>query len=210
MPELVDCYVTLEDIKTRLGGGDVDGGETQLGVSITSACRAIDDHCLQTFTTATTATARTYEPDDAGHVYVDPFHTLTGFILKTDHADDGTYTTTWTSADYDLEYFGGSWGQSIGAPWDTINAVGSYTFPKRNRRRRSVQVTAKWGWASSPQPVIESARIVSVDLWKRKDAPFGIATGTVEFGGLRIGRDVMAQVESLLKRYVRTDRGGMA
>ena len=210
MPELVDCYVTLEEIKTRLGGGDIDEGDTQLGGSITSACRAIDDHCLQTFTTATSATARTYEPFDDRCVLVDPFHEVTALVIKTDHADAGTFTTTWTTADYDLDYFGGDWGQSVGAPWDTITAIGSYTFPTRNRRRRSVQVTAKWGWTAPPQAVVESARILSIDLWKRKDAAFGIATGTVDFGGLRIGRDVVAQVESLLKRYVRTDRGGMA
>lgn len=210
MPELVDCYVTLEDIKTRLGGDSVDGGDTQLGESITSACRAIDDHCLQTFTTATVATARTFTPDDAGLVYVDPFHTLVDFVLKTDTADAGTYTTTWAATDYDLDFFGGDWGQSIGAPYDSIIAVGSYTFPTRNRRRRSVQATAKWGWAAAPQQVVEASRILSVDLWKRKDTPFGIATGSVDFGGLRIGRDVMAQVASLLQRFVRADRGGMA
>lgn len=204
-----DCYVSLEEIKTRLGGTVIDGGDPQLVGSITSACRAIDDHCLQTFTTAAAATDRIYTPDDTGCLYVDPFYETGSLVIKTDSADAGTYSTTWATTDYDLDFFGGDWGQSIGAPYDTIHAVGSYTFPTRNRRRRSVQVTAKWGWATPPQQVIESARILSVDLWKRKDTPFGIATGTVDFGGLRIGRDVMAQVASLLQRLVRADRGGI-
>ena len=73
-------------------------------------------------------------------------------------------------------------------------------------RRRTVEITARWGWAAVPQGIAEAARILSVDLWKRKDTPFGIATGTVDFGGMRIGRDILAQVESLVRTFVRVDR----
>ena len=65
-------------------------------------------------------------------------------------------------------------------------------------RRGRLQVTAKWGWAAVPSVVTEACRILSTDLWKRKHAPFGIQTATVEFGGLRIGRDLVANVRSLV------------
>lgn len=195
-------YVSLDAIKTRLGGATIDGGDPQLTTRITSACRAIDVHCGQPFYDFETATARTYRPRSTCRLKVDPFSTTTGLVIKTDVANDGTYSTTWAATDYELDYF----GDDSTLAYDTIEAVGGYTFPVYTRRRRTVQVTARWGWAAVPQNVVEAATILSVDLWKRKDAPFGIATGTIDFGGLRIGRDVMAQVASLLQTYVRVDR----
>lgn len=199
---LTNCYVTLEDIKTRLGGATIDGGDPQLEARITSACRAIDVHCGQFFYDAGSASARTFRPRSNTRLKVDPFSTTTGLVVKSDTSNDGTYATTWAAADYELDHY----GDDSTNPYDTIIAVGSYSFPMYYRRRRAVQVTAQWGWATVPQLVVEAATILSVDLWKRKDAPFGIATGTVDFGGLRIGRDVMAQVASLLQTFVRADR----
>ena len=199
---LSNCYVTLEDIKSRLGGATVDGGDTLLEARITSACRAIDVHCGQFFYDSGAATARTFRPRSIHRLKVDPFSTTTGLVVAADTSDDGTFATTWAAADYEVDYF----GDNPSYPFDTIVAVGAYTFPIYYRRRRTVQVTARWGWAAVPQNVLEAATILSVDLWKRKDTPFGIATGSVDFGGLRIGRDVMAQVASLLQTYVRTDR----
>jgi len=199
---LTNCYVTLEDIKTRLGGVVVDGGDPQLEQAITSACRAIDVHCGQFFYDAGSATAKTFRPRSDVRLKVDPFSTITALAVKSDTGDDGTFATTWTSADYELDYFGNDPANA----YDTLEAVGSYMFPIYRRRRRTVQVTARWGWSAPPQNIIEAARILSVDLWKRKDTPFGIATGSVDFGGLRIGRDTMAGVASLLQTYVRSDR----
>lgn len=198
---LTNCYVTEDDVAARIGGTTA-GQSGSVAAAVTSACRAIDVYCGQPFYDSGSATARTFRPRSYCRLKVDPFSTTSGLVVKTDSAGDGTFATTWTAADYELDYF----GDDTSYPYDTIEAVGGYAFPLYERRRRSVQVTARWGWASPPQNVIEAARILSADLWKRKDAPFGIATGTVEFGGLRIGRDLMAQVESLLAPFVRVDR----
>lgn len=199
---LTNCYVTLEDVKTRLGGSAVDGGDPQLEQAITSACRAIDVHCGQFFYDSGAASARTFRPDNGYRLMVPPFSTTTGFVVKSDTGDDGTYATTWASTDYELDYF----GDDSTNPYDTVLAVGSYVFPTYNRRLRAVEVTARWGWSAPPQNIIEASRILSVDLWKRKDAAFGIATGGFEGQGLRIGRDMMAGIASYLAPFVRTDR----
>lgn len=199
---LTNCYVTRDDIETRLGGGATDGGPAQLEARITSACRAIDVHCGQFFYDSGAASARTFRPRSNTRLKVDPFSTTTGLVVKSDTSNDGSYATTWASTDYEVDHF----GDDSTHPYDTILAVGTYSFPIYYVRRRTVQVTARWGWSTPPQLVVEAATILSVDLWKRKDTPFGIATGSVDFGGLRIGRDVMAQVASLLQTYVRSDR----
>lgn len=203
---LTNCYITLEELHLRLGGRVPPEQNVLLETAITSACRAIDQFCGQQFFDAGSASARVYRPRSGTRLKVDPFSTTTGLIVKTDSGDDGTFATTWAAGDYELDVAGGDFGQAFSAPYDTIYAVGSYLFPTTNTRRRSVQVTARWGWASVPQPVAEAARIVAEDLYKRKDAPFGVVTGSVDFGGLRIGRDIMASVSSTLAPFVRSDR----
>lgn len=202
---ITNGYVTLDEIRARLGGQVPADQNSALESAITDACRMIDRYCGQQFYDSGSASARTFTPRHNYRIKVDPFSTTTGLIVKTDADSDATYETTWTAADYELDYFGGDFGQTISAPYDTIRAVGAYTWPLVSRSR-SVQVTARWGWAAVPADIAGAAAILAVDLWKRKDAPFGIATGTVDFGGQRIGRDMLAQVASKLDPYRRADR----
>lgn len=59
--------------------------------------------------------------------------------------------------------------------------------------------------ASVPAPVVQAAVTVTVELYKRKDAPFGITGAwSPEGGSMRISRDILAGVETLLAPY----RGG--
>ena len=59
--------------------------------------------------------------------------------------------------------------------------------------------------AQVPQPVVDAAITVTGELYKRKDAPFGITGAwSPEGGSMRISRDVLAGVETMLAPY----RGG--
>jgi hypothetical protein len=196
---LVNTYVTMPEIKGRLGIPDQQD-DTSIDPAINHACRAIDVWCAQIFYDAGTDSAKQFAATDPYCLEVLPFSALTS--IETDTGNDGTFATTWAATDYELDVFGGDYATVFGdVPYNKIRAIGSYTFPTCNRRRRTVQVTAQWGWATTPGNVKEAAAILSVDLWKRKDTPFGITTGTMDFGGLRIGRDLMAQVSSLLTPY---------
>jgi hypothetical protein len=201
-------YLTLPDIKGRAGIGDHSDDAT-IEPAIKSTARAIDAYCGQFFYKLETATAREFAPQHACRVLTDPFWTTDDLVVAIDSADLGTYSTSLTAGDYALERFGGDLAYTLhpaGTAYDTVLAVGAYRYPTANHRPRSVRVTAMWGWVSVPDAVIEAAKIVATDLWSRKDTPFGIASGTVEFGGLRIGKDLMAQVASLLAPYRRVDR----
>jgi len=200
-------YTTFEQISERLGGQLSPAAQSFIEGKIAEASRAIDSWCGQSFAPDANATARVFRPTGSKLCRTDPFWTTSGLVIKTDSGDNGLYETPWTSGDYDLEPFGGELGQMWAAPYDTIRAVGSLSFPMVAKRLRSVQVTAKWGWAAVPDVVRGACEILTVDLWARKDTPFGITQSVAEFSGLRIGRDVMAGVVSLLgplRRYERT------
>lgn len=51
----------------------------------------------------------------------------------------------------------------------------------------TVQVTARFGWSAVPYQVNEATILKAASLFKRKDAPFGVA-GFNEFGAVRITR----------------------
>lgn len=197
-------YTTFEQISARLGDQLRPGDADFIEGKITAASRSIDQWCGQAFGKDDTATARTYRRRDAYRCKTDPFWTTTGLVIATDDLDDGTYSTTWSAADYDLDRFGGAMADLLGGPYDTIIGI-ERTFPA-TRRPRAVRVTAKWGWAAVPAVVGEACELVTMDLWARKDTPLGVTQTTVDFAGLRIGRDVMAQAASLLQPLRRVDR----
>ena len=203
---LTNCYLTLADLAVRLSLDDQDEDQ-RLSSAANAACRMIDKWCGQFFYDTGSATARVYRPNNSRELRVDPFSTTTGLIVQTDSDDDGTFATTWGTVDYELSPAGG-YDPILGSvPYDEITAVStSLMFPTWLRRRNSVQITARWGWAAIPEEVSEAAKILAVDLWKRKDTPFGITSATADFGALRIGRDSLAGVMSILQPFRRWDR----
>jgi hypothetical protein len=197
---LVNAYITMEDLRGRAGISDHDDDGT-LEPAINAACRAIDLHVGYFFYDSGSASALTFEPRDAYCVDVFPFSTTSGLVVATDDNGDATFETTWTSADYELVRVGGNYSTLFGATaYNRIRGV-ARTFPTGVARTLTVQVTARWGFSAVPEPVKEAAKILSVDLWKRKDTPFGIQTGTVDFSGLRVSRNMMEQLQSLLGPY---------
>lgn len=197
---LTNCYITMDDIRGRAGIPD-HADDSTLEPAITSACRAIDKHVGFPFFDVGSATARDFVPCDEYVLRVADFSTTTGLVVKTDTGYDGTFATTWAAADYELLPLSG-WNYDS-RPYNTIRSIRGQLFPLPyfGSRAGLVQVTARWGWTAPPQNVVEASKILAIDLWKRKDVPFGITTGTVDFGGLRIGHDLMAQVASLLRPF---------
>lgn len=127
---------------------------------------------------------------------------LTGLVVATDDNDDGTFETTWTiTVDFQVEPLNAA---AAGEPWTRLVAIGPRWFP-RLEHRAGVQVTAKFGWpgGTPPAPVKHAVLIQASRLWKRKDAPFGVA-GSAELGSeLRLLAKLDPDVESLLRPYRR-------
>lgn len=203
----VNAYATAAQLRTQLGDEATNLTAALLERAVNAASRAIDNHCGRRFWIDAAVVTRQYRPDDACSVFVDDIATRTGVIVKTDTAGDGSYATTWDSTDFDLEprnadvVAAGSTGPAFSF-WQ-ITAIDDKTFPLSSRRA-TLQVTAKFGWSAVPVDVEEACLLKAASLFKRKDAPFGVA-GFGDFGAVRITRRD-PDVIDLLSGFVRFTR----
>lgn len=188
-------YCTAADLATYLTVSAVSYAD-DLANSINTASREIDGWCARRFYADTNATARTYWTKDPQVLMIDDAWTITS--VKTSSGDDGTYDTTWTvGTDLVAEPLNGIADGLTGLPtwrlrWTTP------TLPT-NSKLPNVQVTAKWGWATVPEPVRQACLIIAGELFKLREAPFGVA-GFGEMGAVRVGK-MSPQAVALLRPY---------
>ena len=190
---ITNGYCTLADLKTVLRIADnVD--DTMLEARITEASRVIDQHCDRRFYADTAATARIYVAADHDLVMVDDISSTSGLIVKTDTAGDGTYATTLTSAQYQIEPLN---AVAKGNPIRSIRAIN--TQFTTTAAPPGVQVTAKWGWPSIPSPITSACIILAGRLVKRGDSLLGVA-GFGDLGAISV-RNIDPDVERMLRPY---------
>ena len=192
---LGDTYVSLPEFKEYLVGqanANLSGQDGGLNDALMSASREIESYCSRQFNRVETATAREFEPDSYCHTYVDDFYTTAGLVVKLDSSGDGTFSQTLTSSQYELTPANGVVGGMPGWPFYKLQLLSGLRFPASyGGRARTLQVTAKWGWADVPQPVRAACKIMAAETWKLKDAPFGVL-GLDEFGVVRVRQNKLA------------------
>lgn len=199
---LGDDYITVAQLKTRLGVTD-DDDDTLFAGAVAAATDGINHTCERDFQQAATVSARRYKPTASDLVIVDDFFTTTGLLVKTDDGDDGTYETTISSADYELDPIDGIVNGETGWPYSAIRLVDGSCWPRG--RRHTIQITARWGWATVPRLVTEAAYVLAEDLAKLRDTAFGVG-GFGEFGRIRAREN--PHVAMLINDYRRgTSRG---
>ena len=195
------AYATLAELKAFVGIPTADtADDTILTMALDAATTQVDQFADRTFTAG--VGTRYYTATDGGRLEVDPISTLTGLVVATDENGDGTYETTWTiNTDFRMEPVNAA---AAGDPWTRIIGLGTRQFP-RLQYRPGVSVTASFGWPGGTAPAaVKNATLIQASrLFKRKDAPFGVA-GSVEFGSeVRLLAKLDPDVESLLKPYRR-------
>jgi hypothetical protein len=195
---LGDSYASIVDLRSRLNITDTtDDG--RLTAALAAASRGIERTCQRQFNSAGGVSARMYRPNSQYEAKVDDFSTSVGLIVKTDEGDDGQYDTAWQAFDYELWPLNGIQDGETGWPYWRIRAVESKWFNIWSRRA-FLQVTANWGWAAVPSVITESTLIVATEIFKLKDAPFGVA-GFGDYGAVRVRENPM--VCAMVKPYVR-------
>lgn len=183
---LVNAYATVQQVRDQLSDKDARVDEAQLERAISAASRAVDRWCGRRFWADSSAVVLTYRPEESCKAAVDDISSTTDLVVKTDDDNDGVFETTWTiGTDFQLEPLNAAASGTAYAWWDLV-AIGSQRFPTHGPRAR-LQVTARFGWSAVPEQVTDATILKSVALFKRKDAPFGVA-GFADFGAVRITR----------------------
>lgn len=176
------AYATIDEYVLWSGGTAPSAGspdEDLLQACLDAASEAIDEHCLRTFTAASSATsgAREYTVlGDGCKLFVDDF--------IGDATIDGEV-------------------QTVRAPQDphrpNTTLIGSWTPGD------TVTVVAEWGWAETPARVKLACLMLTAKLDQRRQSPNGIEQGSGEIGFIRI-LGVDKDVEELLRTLRRLAR----
>jgi hypothetical protein len=200
---ITNGYCTLADLKAALRIGTADTqDDAMLENCITASSRFIDGYANRMFWQAGSATARVFTARDSYFCFCDDFSTTTGFVLQTDTDGDGTFDTTWASTDVQLEPLnqildGQTWA------YYRLRAVGNYLFPTLEANfgeAAMVQVTARWGWPSVPEPVKQACILQSARVYKRYDSPLGVA-GFGDLGAIRVSRFLDPDVAQMIEPF---------
>lgn len=207
---LLNAYCTVQQVRDQLSDKDGRVDDSMLERAINTSSRAIDRACGRRFWLDAVATTRTFRADDPELLWIEDIGARTGVAVATDPAGDGTFGTSWSASEFEL----GPRNADVVAAGDTlsayafwtITAIGTKTFP-HSGRRASVRVTGRFGWSAVPEDITVAAILQSVGLFKRKDAPFGVA-GFGEFGAVRIARRD-SDVWGLISPFIRITAAGL-
>ena len=169
---ITNGYATLAEIKARLS---IDSGDTQddamLEACVEAASRQIDKFTGTRFFTAGSQD-RYFTALDPLRVIVDDATAITAIVQ--DLQANRTYTDTVDLSDVDLMPDN---AVQLGVPYQQLAIVPD--SPKTFiTDRRGIKVTGTWGYASSAPPAVKQAcLLLAAAMFRRKDAPFGIAGG---------------------------------
>lgn len=175
---ITNGYATLAELKNLLQI-TVATFDADLERAVETASRAIDDYTGRFFFDTGAVAARVYRPATATVATIDDFHGPSP-VVETDEDDDGVFETTWAESDFIVEPL----NPEAGEPQRKLIAVDTRLFPFG--RRPTLRVSARFGWPAIPTVVSQTALLLAAELWKRKDAPFGVA-GFDELGVVRVG-----------------------
>jgi len=207
LPEAIgQFYCGMEELKDRVNVTDsVDDSSIQMAIQ--AASNWINDYCGQHFYRVTET--RTFRPQNLWKLHIDPVVTVTAFNVDT--TGDGTFDQAWTQGtDYQLiigtnsEYNINSYG--VQRPYRVVQVLQAgkwfpFTWPYSHLDR--IQITGTWGWPAVPPAVSQACLQLAAQLWKEKDAPFGVA-GEADFGVVKGGSSPM--IVELLRPYIYSRR----
>jgi hypothetical protein len=184
-------YVGIEEMNDRMGISD-SSESYAMQTAIAATAGWINSYCGRHFNRITEA--RTYQPTNVWLLDIDDLIEDPSITVAVDQNGDGIFEQPWTrGTDYQLRLGPGRFnpnvlGTGVTRPFRQLQVIQSgkwlpFTWPYSHLDR--VQVIGPWGWAQVPWEVSEANRILAADLFKMKDAPFGVA-GITDLGVARV------------------------
>jgi uncharacterized phiE125 gp8 family phage protein len=190
---VVTALASVAELRSHMGIDD-SYDDTHLTRVLDAASAWIESPagCDRTFDVGTSAT-KVFDPIRNDVVLVPDLVTVTS--IKTDSAGNRTYSTTLTTADYDL------WPYS-GPPYSEVRARAGAS--RGFAPGTLVQIVGTWGYADGvPAPVKQAALLLAARWFKRNDAPFGILSA-VDLGQFERLSKEDPDVVTLLAPYRRS------
>lgn len=164
-------YATLAAVKTAMSLGSQTTMDSDITAAITAASRAIDNLCSRRFYADAVDADYYYTPVLSNRLEVDDFDSITTFAV--DFNADGTFEQTWAA---NTEYV--AYPLNRTTPYRPIVRVDTHPLSARFfpvGYPRTVKITGKAGWGTTPEPITEATLQLTVQLVKRKrEAPFGV------------------------------------
>lgn len=200
------AYATVAELADHLGMSDnLNAGvmvsterTARYNRALDAATAVIDSKCGRTFTATNAGVVRYFVPSGGDTLLIDDVTTVTE--VKVDDDANGTYETTLTTNDYELN----QWGHYQSTTWPysyIVRLDDSWPTPSWTGRRRLVKITGTWGWASVPVPVKQACIILAARYLQRGNAALGVQ-GVSDFGPFTI-RSTDPDVDALLTPYVK-------
>lgn len=203
---IVNGYTDLASVRKELGGvyaAADTSDDSMIELAVEAASRQIDGYCGRRFWQDSTVVTREYHAYSGYCCEVDDISTTTGLVVKIDEDADGTFETTLTiSTDFVLLPLNAA-DEAPVRPYTELLAADNYQFPRLGNGRPGVQVTAKFGWPAVPDNVEKACIIQAVQLFKAKDAAFGVATFGDVGGGMRVRAGLNPIAQALVDQYAK-------
>lgn len=179
-------YLTTDDVRAYLRIDDTLDDE-QVTIWISTASRAVDEHCRRQFGKVDTAEARTFSSAYSS--------TACGYVVQLDDVQDVTDLEVIDTdgdpvTDYSLTPLN---AQLTGIPYGRLISSTS----------GDVTVTALWGWTAVPQAVKAATLLQTARFAARRDSPFGISGSPDEGGEMRLLAALDPDLRTSLRPYVR-------
>jgi hypothetical protein len=190
-------YCTSAELKSyrRIEAADTED-DSELGLAITAASRAVDRFCGRPFGSAAQDRFYTARWDTGLGRWVvdtDDIASTTGLSITYDSLRDGTYAdaiTVYTLAPANAVADDKPWTRIVVGATDPLG-VGAVPD--------GVQVSATFGWASVPTTVKTATLVQASRFLMRRDSPFGMA-GEGDFQ-IRLLDRVDPDVAAMLRTY---------
>lgn len=195
-------YCTSAELKAYERIDDT-ADDAQLALAISAASRAVDRFTNRQFGLVASVEARYYTPKWHPRlcrwvVPMEDLMTSTGLVVMADLDDSGEY-----ASELDPCALKPVNAAAIGRPWTELVVLPTSANQPVDRDD-SVEITAKWGWATVPDPIKQATLLQASRFFARRNSPFGIAGSDVTGGSeLRLLSRVDPDVGVAVGPYVR-------
>lgn len=198
---VVNGYCTEAELREWMGDTGTILSSAVLVNSINSASRAIDEYCGigRKFWLDGSAVSRDFRVREPNIAWVHDIGDASGMTVSTDDIGDGSFSTLWSSSDYELSPYVED--DTKPHAFFRLHTFGR-PFPV-NRYRRTLRITAKFGWSAVPDQIHQACLMKANILVLRKDSPYGVA-GFSEYGVVRLNRSEDPEITRLIAPFVRS------